>query len=139
VPWLTKPTALVVPLAVHVVEGVQQRRGGAVVELGGDEHEPIEAGDGGSPVLRVLVLVTAGEGGNGLIEQREVRVFEVDDFVGRRAAAGGLFVDPSGATAAPLRPGRVLPTMIATFKRAMGACLLLVLLRDEEVGGGGGE
>src|SRR5690606_25886182 len=101
-----EPGRLVVPLRVQEVDRVLQRRGHGVVVLGGDEDEPVEGADGTGPAAGLLVAVVAEYGGQGLVEQRQLVLGEVDDLEGRLPCGdgrvpGGHFGDPPGRDLRP--------------------------------------
>ena len=104
---------LVVPLGEQEVDGVLQRAGGRVVVLRGDEDEAVERADLRRPGLRVRLACTgratagAPRRGAGACSRRCRRART------RRRRAAWRCRSTQWATASPLRPGRVLPRMIA--------------------------
>src|SRR3954469_9558373 len=105
---------LVVPLGVEVVDGVHQHTRRGMVVFRCDKDEPVVSANSCRPSLGVLASVLTGGRWNGLIQVGQRVVSEIDQFVVCAGAARGLGQTQS-ATALPLRPGRVLPRMIAIF------------------------
>jgi hypothetical protein len=68
----------VVPLSIHAVERVFQRRRIAVVVLRRDDDEPVAAPNERRPLLRVIVRVLLEPRVLGLVEERQVDLFELE-------------------------------------------------------------
>jgi hypothetical protein len=102
----------VVPRVVEEVDGVLQGAGGGVVVLGGDEDVAVEGGDLLGPGLGVGLGVLA-EGG-GATSSRWGILKSAMSTSSYSASVRCLAMSwTQRATASPLRPGRVLPRMIA--------------------------
>jgi hypothetical protein len=108
-----EPGGLVVPFGIEVVDGVLQHTGRSVVVLRCHEHEAVVGRDGGRPLLRVVVGVHAHRG-RGRSSSRGGRGWSRRSTSSNSASVRVLACCRTQlATASPLRPGRVLPRMIA--------------------------
>ena len=77
-----------------------------MVVLRGDEDEAVEVGELGGPGPGVGVLRIDHRRRDGLVEQGQVEVGDVDQLVLGVAAAQGVVIDPLGDRGAgPIRPG----------------------------------
>lgn len=89
-----------------------------MVVFGRHEHEGVEGRDLGGPVLGVLLAVLALRRRDGFVQQRQVEILEVDEFVLRVGArAGDVGNPPRDGFAVAARP--VLPRMMAILTIVM--------------------
>ena len=85
---------------------VLQHRGRAAIVFGGDEDEAVELGDLLLPLLGDLVLRRAPGRRNGLVEERQRIVAQVENFDVDIAAGARYLRDPFGRLVGkPVRPG----------------------------------
>src|SRR6266851_2499092 len=68
----------VVPFVEEKIDRVLQRRRGAMVVFGGDENIGVERGNFLAPSLRMGLAVLMRPGWYGLIEERQLVIFDVD-------------------------------------------------------------
>jgi hypothetical protein len=85
---------LVVPLLVKQVERVLERGGRTAVVLGRQEYEGVESIYLFRPGDCVRLAVFIHRRGHGLVQDRQIKIRDVDDLIDRVAALPGNGLDP---------------------------------------------